>query len=65
MAKPKSTILPLPGNSSGDQNFNSEQVWQEPDPPEANGNIGFDENYGLNEAKAVSQSPFANLKGGR
>ncbi len=59
------SVLPLPGNSSGTQNFNKEQEWQSPDDSN-NGNIGFDESYGGNPAKVPDGGgPFKNLKGGR
>lgn len=65
MAKAKSTTLPLPGNSSGTQNFNSEQEWVAPDESN-NGNLGFDDGYGGKPAKSLTgPGPFGPLKAGR
>ena len=65
MAKSKYNLIPLPGNSSGVQNFNEEQKWEQPDDSN-NGNIGFDDNYGGKPAKPLTgPGPFANLKAGR
>ena len=65
-ADPKNKTLPMPGNAVADPDFYAETPTASRGTPKEDGNLGFDSEFGGNEAKPLTGGgPFKNLTDGK